>query len=299
MDKEGVSVCITAYKAQDYIKECLDSVINQSWFKDNDNFEIIVGIDGCESTLEYMKTIMGNYKNLRVLMMDSNKGTYITSNTIMSVAKYDNIFRFDSDDKMCTNLIKTVMENRGGCKFLRYRFQDFGCKKIGVGWAHGTIYISKALFMKYGGFRPWPCSADTEIYFRLKNIECIKNIKQILMLRRVHESSLTHAKETGMKSDLRKRYKKMIEELNITKPSDAVIKMVTNTYKEVELPVDEEINQEKYMESLNSIVVKTPIISNEPVTKKAQAISNLRKDISSGRVIRIPVNGGFIWKRIK
>ena len=91
----------------------------------------------------------------------------------------------------------------------------------------------------------------------------------------------------------------MIEELNITKPSDAVIKMVTNTYKEVEPPVNEEINQEKYMESLNSILVKTPIISNEPVTKKAQAISNLRKDISSGRVIRIPVNGGFIWKRIK
>ena len=31
----------------------------------NDNFEIIVGIDGCEKTFEYMKTIMHNYKNLK------------------------------------------------------------------------------------------------------------------------------------------------------------------------------------------------------------------------------------------
>ena len=306
MNTEGVSVCITAYKAQDYIKECLDSVINQSWFKDNDNFEIIVGIDGCETTLEYMKTIMGNYKNLRVLMMDSNKGTYITSNTIISVAKYDNIFRFDSDDKMCVNLIKTVMENRNGCKLLRYRYQNFGCKNRKVGWAHGTIYISKAVFMKYGGFRPWPCGADSEIYYRLKNVEYVKNINHILMMRRIHETSLTHAKETGMNSDLRKRYVKMIYELNITKSSDAVIDMVTNTYKEVELPVDKTIDQEKYMETVKTI--------NEPVTKKAQVISKLRKnmssgkmssiatlrkDIETGKLVRVPVVGGFVWKRIK
>ena len=33
MEKDGVSICITAYKAQEFIKECLDSVISQTWFK--------------------------------------------------------------------------------------------------------------------------------------------------------------------------------------------------------------------------------------------------------------------------
>ena len=76
MVKDGVSVCITAYKAEEYIKECLDSVLKQTWFKKHKNWEIIVGIDGCEKTLEYMKSIMHLYKNIRVLMMDSNRGLY-------------------------------------------------------------------------------------------------------------------------------------------------------------------------------------------------------------------------------
>ena len=69
MDREGVTVCITAYKSKDYIKECLDSVVKQTWFENNDNFEIIVGIDGCQERLEYIKTIMNNYKNRLVVLL--------------------------------------------------------------------------------------------------------------------------------------------------------------------------------------------------------------------------------------
>ena len=98
MNEEGVSICITAYHVEKYIKDCLDSVVNQTWFNTHNDWEIIVGVDGCEKTLSQLKTIMNNYKNLRVFMMDSNKGTYITSNTIMSNATYENIFRFDGDD---------------------------------------------------------------------------------------------------------------------------------------------------------------------------------------------------------
>ena len=58
--KEGVSVCITAYNVQNYIKECLDSVIRQTWFKEHNNWEIIIGVDGCQKTLDYLKKIMHN-----------------------------------------------------------------------------------------------------------------------------------------------------------------------------------------------------------------------------------------------
>lgn len=301
MSKEGVSVCITAYKTKDYIKECLDSVINQTWFKDNDKFEIIVGIDGCEDTLEYMKTIMHNYKNLRVLMMDSNKGTYITSNTIMSIAKYDNIFRFDSDDIMCSNLVETVMRHKGSSLFVRYRFQDFGNDKHGTGCAHGTVYINKNLFMKYGGFRPWPCGADTELYYRLKNLITIKNLKQILMMRRVHDSSLTHDKKTGMKSEIRQRYKKLIMDMKISKPAEAIIVMKKNTFTEVESPLQGTVDQNEYVKTLKDIECDTPPVK-EPVKKgkqKMSAIARLRDDIQNGRVVKVPTNHGFVWKRVK
>ena len=39
--------------------------------KDVESAKVLLGIDDCKETLEYVKTIMNNYKNLRVLMMDS------------------------------------------------------------------------------------------------------------------------------------------------------------------------------------------------------------------------------------
>lgn len=300
MNREGVTVCITAYKAKDYIKECLDSVVKQTWFENNDNFEIIVGIDGCKETLEYMKTIMNNYKNLKVWMMDSNKGTYITSNTIMSNATYENVFRFDSDDIMCSNLVETVMNNKGNCKLVRYYLKDFGDDKNEVAVAHGTIYIRKSTFIKYGGFRPWPCGADTEIYHRLMKIESVKNIRKILMLRRVHDSSLTRSKDTGYKSELRNKYKKLIKDMVISKPSDAVIKMTTNTYKEITCSDGNIKSQNEYVKNLKSVSTSTEVPNKKKNnTKTVNAIIKLRNDIQEGRVIKVPTANGFIWKRVK
>lgn len=59
----------------------------------NDNWEILFGIDGCEETLNYLPSIRKNDKNLCVFMMKNNKGTNITTNTIMTIAKYDNLIR--------------------------------------------------------------------------------------------------------------------------------------------------------------------------------------------------------------
>ena len=299
MDREGVTVCITAYKSKDYIKECLDSVVKQTWFENNDNFEIIVGIDGCEETLEYMKTIMNNYKNLKVWMMDSNKGTYITSNTIMSNATYENVFRFDSDDIMCSNLVETVMNSKGDCKLVRYYLQDFGDDKNEVAVAHGTIYIKKSTFIQYGGFRPWPCGADTEIYHRLKKIESVKDIRNILMLRRVHDSSLTRSADTGYKSELRKKYRKIIKDMVISKPSDAVIHCEKNTYKEIfsEIPG---VDKNTYMKNIKVYTVDDKKIEKvENNSKSVNTIKKLHEDIQAGRIIKIPTVNGFIWKRVK
>ena len=308
---EGVSICITAYDAQDYIKECLDSVVNQSWFKTHNNWEIIVGVDGCEKTLNYLKDIMHLYKNLRVFMMDSNKGTYITSNTIISNATYEHIFRFDSDDIMCSNLVETVLTKKSNCQYIRYYLRNFGNDtSSGVAW--GPIYISKTLFTKYGGYKPWPCGADSDLYYRLKNNETIKTIRDVLMLRRVHSTSLTQSKETGMKSELRKKYASMIKK--DCPQSEAIIDCVKNTYKEVFSSLDGPVNKDEYMKNvketydtckntstLNSskeIVtqVKSPEIR---LNKKAAAIKKLREDINAGKIIQVPTINGFIWKRVK
>jgi hypothetical protein len=226
-------------------------------------------------------------------MMDSNKGTYITSNTIMSHAKYENLFRFDSDDIMCSNLIQTVMNKKGDCCLVRYRFKNFGDgnvgRKSGIGIAHGTMYIKKSVFVKYGGFRPWPCGADTELYVRLSKVEKVKDLLEILMKRRIHFDSLTMSNETGKKSSLRKKYIDFIEELktkNINK-EEATIECVTNTYKLLN------VEYRKSEETFNEYVKRVE-------KNKYDKILQLRKDIQNGNVVKVPCgNGRFVLKKIK
>ena len=59
----GISICISAWKTQKYIEECLDSVYNQTWFKDHDEWEVIIGIDGCEETLKKINEIKQLYND--------------------------------------------------------------------------------------------------------------------------------------------------------------------------------------------------------------------------------------------
>ena len=105
----GVSVCITAYNATRFIKECLDSIEQQTWFRDRDNWEILVGVDNDPKTMRYLRKIMSNYRHIRVFMMNSNEGTYITINSLMYLTKYDYVVRFDADDIMNANCIEEAM----------------------------------------------------------------------------------------------------------------------------------------------------------------------------------------------
>lgn len=237
MDDGGISICITAYKAAQYIEEALDSVARQTWFKTHNDWEVLVGVDGCEETFEKMKSIAGKYKNLRVFMMDSNRGTYVTTNTIMKLAQYDNLLRFDADDIMHEDMVEKLMINRFKGDIFMFKMQNFGNdNQVRPAW--GPIFIKKSIFEKFGGFRDWTCSGDSEFRERLKNIIRSYNINEILMDRRVHSESLTQkAGETCLCSEnrgsLRQKYLDFVKKLDIRSEKDAVIDCVTNTYTEL------------------------------------------------------------------
>ena len=234
--KNGVSIIITAYKVKNYIKETLDSISNQTYFINNTNYEILIGVDGCEETLNYLYTIMENYSNLKIFMMEKNYGTYITTNTIMSIAKYDNLIRFDSDDIMLPNLIEFVMkesenENIDSIKFL---MEDFGLS-TSIRYTFGQFLIKHWIFDYFGGFMPWVCAADQEFFDRLKFIMTLKKIPIILMKRRVHDNNLTVNKNTTFGSDVRKWNIKYIENISkkIKNVNDAVIIKIIGDFYQV------------------------------------------------------------------
>ena len=234
--KNGLSIIVTAYKAKNFIKETLDSISNQTYFINNTNYEILIGVDGCEETLNYLYTIMENYSNLKIFMMEKNYGTFITTNTIMSIAKYDNLIRFDSDDIMLPNLIEFVMkesenENIDSIKFL---MEDFGLS-TSIRYTFGQFLIKHWIFDYFGGFMPWVCAADQEFFDRLKFIMTLKKIPIILMKRRVHDNNLTVNKKTTFGSDVRKWNIKYIENISkkIKNVNDAVIIKIIGDFYQV------------------------------------------------------------------
>lgn len=229
----GITIFITAYQSQDYIEECLNSVANQTWFKNNDNWEILVGVDGCKLTLNKILSIKDKYKNLRVFMMNSNAGTYVTSNTLLELGKYQHYLRFDSDDIMLPIMVESLMILVGKADMVRFRFSVFRKNinenlKIGY-YSHGIVFFDSKILSKLGGYDNVRCGADTYFYKRAERLYKVFNLNKILVCVRKHEGSLTTDKKTGIGSATRSLAIKTMSE-NFNKMN--YIKRVVNSYKE-------------------------------------------------------------------
>jgi glycosyltransferase involved in cell wall biosynthesis len=239
LQKRPFSILVTAYDSADYIVDCLDSIQNQTYFKDFDNYEIIVGVDNCPKTLDKLKSIASEYKNLFVYMMDNNMGTYITTNTLIGLCSHNNILRFDSDDVMYDCMIDELFKHVHYYDIVKMGFVNFNDnitnieidKKLRI--SDGVLLFKKFIMDNVlGGFKPWICSADSEICSRANNYANIHILKKPLFYRRKHASSLTQDSHTGMGSEIRENYKKQI--LKCVYPEDQVmIERITNSYRRI------------------------------------------------------------------
>lgn len=283
MKNSGITIIITAYHTENYIEECLDSIASQTWFKDNEEWEILVGIDHCEKTLEKVKSIMGKYKNMRVFYMTENVGTYITSNTLISKARYAKILRFDSDDIMKDYMVERMIDAMytvNKCKLVQCYYENFPKQegKRGIDKAHGVFLCKKQVFTKYGAFMPWKCGADTEFHTRIdKNDICPAVFPQILFMRRIHNESLTRCKETDKNSELRGQYRNYI--INES-PKNPIIKTITapaieifadaNIIEEELQPVTPSVNKTMQEIPAEILVNTTKIIEEKPIENQQQ-----------------------------
>ena len=102
-----VSVIVPVYNVEDYLEECLDSIVNQT-FKD---IEIICINDG--STDNSLK-ILNDYEiqdNRVKIISQENKGQGSARNKGLSIAKGDYIYFIDSDDYIDLKTIGTLYNN--------------------------------------------------------------------------------------------------------------------------------------------------------------------------------------------
>ena len=138
--------------------------------------------------------------------MKENKGTYITTNTIMTISKYDHLIRFDSDDIMYSNLVEKVMKQEIKYDMIRFKMKNFNIKtnQTQLRDAFGQFMIKHWVFDYFGGFMPWKCAADDEFITRVKNFINILFLEDVLLLRKIHLNSLTQSIKTNFNSKERK-----------------------------------------------------------------------------------------------
>lgn len=207
------SIIIPAYRAQNFIEECLDSIDNQTYFKNNNNYEILLGIDNCPETLDKIYPIRKIYDNLRIFMMDKNVGPYVVKNTLIPLITTPNVIFFDADDIMAPYMIAEIAKEAKNKKYIRLGYSTFhnnDLKTLGKNISNngdGVFFCTTSLLDQVGGFMPWRCGADTELKGRLSKIYKPLNLnKKVMFYRRAHSNSLTQNPETGMGSALRKKY---------------------------------------------------------------------------------------------
>ncbi|MEM6298470.1 MAG: glycosyltransferase [Bacteroidota bacterium] len=105
-----MSVLVTAYKHEEYIEECLDSIINQEF----ENYEILVGVDdGGDNTLNILREIEAKHaEKVRIIVNDPDNVIRVNGKrvgranflNILKHAKGQYYARCDGDDYWCDPL---------------------------------------------------------------------------------------------------------------------------------------------------------------------------------------------------
>ena len=106
MSKPAISVIIPVYNAQDGIKRCVDSLLNQSF----NNFEIILLNDGSkDNSLNILKEYELKYSFVRVIDKQ-NEGVAVTRNKGILLAEGEYTMFMDNDDFVDSDYIETFYQ---------------------------------------------------------------------------------------------------------------------------------------------------------------------------------------------
>lgn len=108
-----ISVIVPCYNQEKYIKECLDSLVSQT-FKD---YEVIVIDDGStDDSAEIVNEYVKHNKNIR-LIRQANQGVVVARNNAIKQAQGTYIYPLDADDVIspsCLEKLCAAMEENKG-----------------------------------------------------------------------------------------------------------------------------------------------------------------------------------------
>jgi glycosyltransferase involved in cell wall biosynthesis len=209
----SLSIIIPTYSNVEFLDELFGSIKKNEV---NFPFEVLVGIDCCEKTKDYVRNNQFP-PNFFFFYFLENVGPYKIKNTLAEISKYDNLFFFDSDDIMMDSCLSEMNNLCGKYECVKPKFTNFKDTNVGRTYQNseglhgeGVFGIHKNLFLSMNGFEGWRCAADSDFMGRLYKMRRKVNLtSSILFYRRLHSKSLTLSRETGYASQIRGKYFKI------------------------------------------------------------------------------------------
>ena len=122
-----VSVIIPVYNVEEYLAECLESVINQT----EKNIEIIC-VDDCstDSSLAILQEYAKKDSRIIVIHNEVNSGQSVARNKGLAIAQGEFVLFVDSDDFIKPNLLETTLKYANNVDMVCFDFKVYNPMKL-------------------------------------------------------------------------------------------------------------------------------------------------------------------------
>ena len=149
MENKKVAVIMSTYNGERFIKEQLDSILNQTY----KNIEIVVRDDGSkDGTIEIVKEYMQKYPNI-ILHQGENLGFIKSFFELLNLAEADYYAYADQDDvwmenkiELAVNSLNKLDDSKPNMAFGNSDYYDEDMKFMGAGPKNKKVSFLKALF---------------------------------------------------------------------------------------------------------------------------------------------------------
>lgn len=275
-----ITVYITNYNYGKFIRQSIESVLNQSL----QDFELLIIDDGSvDDSREIIEEYRGNPKIS--IIYQKNKGLNITNNIAMRASQGKYLMRLDADDFLEPEAIEVMsqvleQDNELGLVFPDYYYVDGEGVRTGEEKrhnfekevslydqpAHGACTMIRLAFLKaLGGYNEsFTCQDGYDLWIKFIMHHKVTNVSRPLFSYRRHGNNLTTNEEKILNT--RKKIKELFVDEHLQPLDTLAIIPVRNTYiKDVNWPLyqlnGKSILEQKVSDCAHAKKLKTVIVS--------------------------------------
>ena len=225
-----ISVIMPVYNCEAYVKEAINSILNQTF----SDFELII-IDDCstDSTLSIVKS----YEDSRIKIVEKEQNTGYTNslNNAILIAKGKYIARMDGDDIsmperfeqqlqflennpeiiLCGTGVEIIGENRISKYPLNHEMIKIQLC-YNASFYHPTIMIRRLVLLENNYNKEFEPAEDYELWTRLVHIGKLANLDEVLLQYRIHQSQTSNVRKQEQENYIFNCQIQMLDRLNIS-----------------------------------------------------------------------------------